>query len=103
MSQRERRRKKPCEYKKVKLFHVLWMLSSSNTSDFRGSKRFSVTLNACEMSLSKACQGVSFRGKPCEDQGKKHLKVVFKRSCLAGVEKNRDLSIVSYKTFCLYM
>lgn len=45
MSQRERRRKKPCEYKKVKLFHVLWMLSSSHTSDIRGSKRFIVTLN----------------------------------------------------------
>ena len=39
MSQRERRRKKPCEYQKVKRFHVLWM-SSSHTSDIRGSKRF---------------------------------------------------------------
>ena len=28
MSQRERRRKKPCEYEKVKVFHMHWMLSS---------------------------------------------------------------------------
>ena len=76
MSQRERRRKKPCEYEKVKVFHMHWMLLTHLWLSGQGkSINLSVTFNACEMDTFKkvSSREVGLPSETCENQDRKNF------------------------------